>query len=106
MFLGYGGEFLNADGTPAVNSEAGVNALETMMAMTEYMDPEYLVSDSTYVQQQFQQGRIAMANLWGSRGAAMDDEAKARSSGWSMPPPRRAPWKAARRPPPCGGTGS
>ncbi|MFO7921031.1 extracellular solute-binding protein [Rhodobacteraceae bacterium W635] len=74
MFLGYGGQFWNADGTPSVNSEAGVSALETMMEMTEYMDPEYLVSDSTYVQQQLQQGRIAMANLWASRGAAMDDE--------------------------------
>ncbi|PIV74768.1 MAG: ABC transporter substrate-binding protein [Rhodobacteraceae bacterium CG17_big_fil_post_rev_8_21_14_2_50_65_11] len=81
MFLGYGGQFLNSDGTPAVNSEAGVNSLETMMALTEYMDPEYLVSDSTYVQQQFQQGRIAMANLWGSRGAAMDDPAESQVVG-------------------------
>ena len=73
MFLGYGGSFVNADSTPAVNSEAGMKALETMQALTAYMDPEYLVSDSTYVQQQFQQGKIAMANLWASRGAAMDD---------------------------------
>lgn len=74
MFLGYGGEFLNIEGTPNVNSDTGRRALETMMAMIEYMDPEYLVSDSTYVQQQFQQGRIAMANLWASRAAAMNDE--------------------------------
>lgn len=81
MFLGYGGEFWNADGTPNVNSEAGMNALETMMAMTEFMDPEYLVSDSTYVQQQFQQGRIAMANLWASRGSAMDLEGESQVVG-------------------------
>ncbi len=73
MFLGYGGSFVNADSTPSVNTEAGMKALETMQALTAYMDPEYLVSDSTYVQQQFQQGKIAMANLWASRGAAMDD---------------------------------
>ncbi|MEK9764292.1 MAG: ABC transporter substrate-binding protein, partial [Deltaproteobacteria bacterium] len=41
--------------------------------MTNYMDPEYLVADSTYVQQQFQQGKIAMAVLWATRAAAMDD---------------------------------
>ena len=76
MFVGFGGTFYNDDSTPAVNSEAGVNALETMKALTEYMDPEYLVSDSTYVQQQFQQGKIAMANLWASRGGAMDDAAE------------------------------
>jgi ABC-type glycerol-3-phosphate transport system substrate-binding protein len=73
MFLGFGGSFVNADGTPNVNSEAGVNALEMMERLTAFMDPEYLVSDSTYVQQQFQQGTIAMANLWASRAAAMDN---------------------------------
>lgn len=73
MFLGFGGSFVNDDGTPSVNTDAGVNALEMMARLTEFMDPEYLVSDSTYVQQQFQQGTIAMANLWASRAAAMDN---------------------------------
>ncbi len=81
MFLGYGGQFLNADGTPSVNTEAGVKALETMKALTAYMDPEYLTADSTYVQQQFQQGKIAMANLWGSRAGAMDDAAESQVVG-------------------------
>jgi ABC-type glycerol-3-phosphate transport system substrate-binding protein len=76
MFVGYGGTWYNEDSSPNVNSEAGIKALEMMMALTEYMDPEYLVSDSTYVQQQFQQGKIAMANLWATRGGAMNDEAE------------------------------
>ncbi|WP_323772257.1 ABC transporter substrate-binding protein [Antarctobacter sp.] len=76
MYLGEGGQFVGAGNMPTLNNEAGVRALETLKAMTEYMDPEYLVSDSTYVQQQFQQGKIAMANLWASRAAAMDDEAE------------------------------
>ena len=74
MFYGYGGTFVGDDGQPQVNTEAGMRSLETMKALTEYMDPEYLVADSTYVQQQFQQGRIAMANFWASRGGALDDE--------------------------------
>lgn len=73
MFLGFGGAFVNADSTPSVNTEAGINSLEMMARLTEFMDPEYLVSDSTYVQQQFQQGTIAMANLWATRAAAMDN---------------------------------
>ncbi len=81
MYLGYGGEFFNADKTPAVNNETGVKALEMLKALTAYMDPEYLVSDSTYVQQQFQQGKIAMANLWASRAGAMDDEAESQVVG-------------------------
>ena len=81
MFLGFGGDFVNDDSTPNVNSEAGLAALDMMMRMTEYMDPEYLVSDSTYVQQQFQQGQIAMANLWASRAGAMNDEAESQVVG-------------------------
>ncbi len=75
-FLGEGGEFFAEGNMPNINNEKGIRALEIMKALTEYMDPEYLVSDSTYVQQQFQQGKIAMAVLWASRAAAMDDEAE------------------------------
>ncbi|WP_299547132.1 extracellular solute-binding protein [uncultured Tateyamaria sp.] len=74
MYPGFGGAFFNADNTAAVNSDAGMKALETMKKTLDYTDPEVLVSDSTYVQQQFQQGKIAMANLWASRAGAMNDE--------------------------------
>ena len=74
MYLGFGGEFFADDNTAAVNNEQGVQTLEMLKALTEYMDPEFLAADSTYVQQQFQQGQIAMANLWASRAGAMDNE--------------------------------
>ena len=74
MFLGYGGEFVNDKNEPTINNEAGVKALETLKAITEYTDPEYLTDDSTSVQQKMQQGKIAMTNLWASRAGAMDDE--------------------------------
>lgn len=73
MQLGMGGGFVDSDNQPVINGEEGLAALALMERLTAYMDPEYLVSDSTYVQQQFQQGKIAMANLWASRAAAMDD---------------------------------
>ncbi len=73
MYVGFDGDFFADDNTPSINNAQGVAALEMMKRLTEYMDPEYLVSDSTYVQQQFQQGKIAMANLWASRAGAMDD---------------------------------
>ena len=76
MFSGFGGAFVDDDNMPTLNNEAGVNALNMMKAMTPYLDPEFLVSDSTYVQQQMQQGKIAMANLWASRASAADDEAE------------------------------
>ena len=73
LFLGYGGTFVKADNTPNVKSEAGVKTLEMMKKLSAYMDPEYLVSESTFVQKQFQQGKIAMSNLWASRAGALDD---------------------------------
>lgn len=76
MYLGLSPSLVNADGTPAINNEAGIKTLEMLKALTAYMDPEYLTSDSTFVQQQMQQGKIAMANLWASRGGAMDDAAE------------------------------
>ena len=81
MYPGFGGQLFNDDNTGAVNNDAGIKALETMKAALEFTDPEVLVSDSTYVQQQFQQGKIAMANLWSSRGGAMDDEAESQVVG-------------------------
>ena len=73
MYLGFGGEFFGDGNAPAINNLDGILTLETMKVLSQYMDPEYLVSDSTYVQKQFQQGKIAMANLWASRAGAMDD---------------------------------
>jgi len=73
MYIGFDGEFFGDGNMPSINNDKGVATLEMMKKLTAYMDPEYLVSDSTYVQQQFQQGKIAMANLWASRAGAMDD---------------------------------
>jgi len=81
MYPGYGGKVFNADNTTAVNADAGMKAIETMAKTLDYTDPRVRVSDSTYVRQQFQQGKIAMSNLWSSRGGAMDDPAESSGVG-------------------------
>jgi len=81
MYLGEGQPFFGEGNTPSINNASGVASLEMLKKLSAYMDPEYLVSDSTYVQQQFQQGKIAMANLWASRAAAMNDEAESQVVG-------------------------
>ncbi len=73
MYLGYGGEFFRDGNEPNINNAAGVKSLEMMKRLAAYMDPNYLSADSTVVQQQFQQGKIAMSNLWASRFGAMED---------------------------------
>ena len=81
MYLGHGGQFFGAGNSATINNPAGIKTLETMKALTAYMDPEYLAADSTVVQQQFQQGKIAMANLWASRAGALDKESESKVVG-------------------------
>ncbi|MBO9465649.1 extracellular solute-binding protein [Tropicibacter sp. R15_0] len=70
MFIGYGGTFFK-EGTaePNINSEAGVNALNMMKALTEYMNPDFLTHDSNATNAEYRAGNIALLNMWGSRAA-------------------------------------
>ncbi len=72
MFIGYGGEFF-VPGTaePSVNSEPGVNALNMMKALSEYMNPDYLTHDSNATNAEFRAGNVALMNMWGSRAATL-----------------------------------
>ena len=81
LYLGYGGTLFKPDGQPGVNSEAGLKTLATMKQLMAFMNPNVLTNDSTAVQQQFQQGQIAMANFWASRGGAMDNAAESKVVG-------------------------
>ncbi|EKE43115.1 ABC transporter substrate-binding protein [Oceaniovalibus guishaninsula JLT2003] len=81
LFQSSGKPLVNDDSTPNVNNETGIATLELMKTLSGFMDPEYLVSDSTYVQQQMQQSKIAMANMWASRAGAVDDETESQVVG-------------------------
>ena len=76
MYIGHGGEFF-VPGTAevAINNEAGIAALEMMLALTEYMNPDYLTHDSNATSAEWEAGNVALMNMWGSRtGVLMDDE--------------------------------
>ncbi|MDJ0628994.1 MAG: extracellular solute-binding protein [Rhodobacter sp.] len=70
MFLGFGGQhFKPGTAEPSVNSEAGVNALNMMKALSEYMNPDFLTHDSNATNAEYRAGNIALLNMWGSRAA-------------------------------------
>jgi len=72
MFIGYGGEFFEpGTAEPNVNSEAGVNALNMMKALSDYMNPDYLTHDSNATNAEFRAGNVALMNMWGSRAATL-----------------------------------
>ena len=71
MFLGYGGEFFKPGSAESnVNSEAGVNTLNMMKALSEYMNPDFLTHDSNATNAEYRAGNIALLNMWGSRAAS------------------------------------
>ena len=71
MFLGYGGShFKSGSAEPNVNSEAGINALNMMKSLSEYMNPDFLTHDSNATNAEYRAGNIALLNMWGSRAAS------------------------------------
>ncbi|SIS72773.1 carbohydrate ABC transporter substrate-binding protein, CUT1 family [Roseivivax lentus] len=74
MFLGYGGQhFEPGTAEPNVNSEAGINALNMMKALSDYMNPDYLTHDSNATNAEFRAGNVALMNMWGSRAATLTE---------------------------------
>ena len=74
MYLGFGGEFFEPGSAQvAINNEAGLKALETLKALTELSNPDYLTFDSNATQALWESGQLALATLWGSRGAGILD---------------------------------
>ena len=74
MYLGTGDEFF-APGSAelAIDNDNGRKVLETMRAMTTFMNPDYLTYDANEISKVWDAGNVAMMNQWGSlAGAAID----------------------------------
>ncbi len=74
MFMGFDAPFFK-EGTaePAVNNEKGVAALTMMKELSSYMSKDFLTFDSNALQAEFEAGKVAIANFWGSRAGAVTD---------------------------------
>ncbi len=82
IYVGHGGTFFEpSSARAAIVNDASVQTLETMKAMTKFMTPNYLASNSDDVMNQFQQGRAAMGVLWATRAERMDDKAASKIVG-------------------------
>ena len=78
-YLGTGADFF-APGSAelAIDNANGAKVLEVMRAMVEYMDPNYLTFDANGIKAEYEAGKVAMINQWGSLGGAiLDDEGAA-----------------------------
>ena len=79
MYIGHGGEFFEP-GTAkvSINNQAGVDALNVMKALSDYMNPDFLTHDSNATSAEWKAGNVAIMNMWGSRvGPLQSDEVDA-----------------------------
>lgn len=76
MYLGYGGEFFKpGSAEPAINNEKGVATLNMLKQLMEVSNPDFLTFDSNASAALWESGKLALATMWGSRGAPiLDDE--------------------------------
>ena len=78
MYLGTGGNFF-ADGSAelAIDNDNGRKVLETMRAMTGFMNPDYLTYDANELAKVWDAGNVALMSQWGSLAGATIDPATA-----------------------------
>ncbi len=72
MFIGHGGEFFK-DGTamPNINNQTGIDTLNMMKALTEYMNPDFLTMDNNEINAEWKAGNVAIMQMWGSRAGSL-----------------------------------
>jgi len=76
MYIGHGGEFFEpGTANVSINNQAGIDALNMMKALSEYMNPDFLTHDSNATSAEWKAGNVALMNMWGSRvGPLKSDE--------------------------------
>ena len=79
MYVSLGGEFFEpGSANSAIENATAVEALETLRAMTEYMDSDFMTYDTNAIKPIWEAGQVAFWNGWGSRaGAFIADDSPA-----------------------------
>lgn len=72
MFIGHGGTFFK-DGSamPNINSPEGIATLNTMKALTDYMNPDFLTLNNNEINAEWKAGNVALMQMWGSRAGPL-----------------------------------
>ena len=71
MYLGYGGDFF-VPGTAdlALDPAKAVPALEMLKALSAYMPADFNTFDTNALSPLYEQGKVGMMNMWGSRASS------------------------------------
>ena len=70
MYLGYGGDLFAPDSAElALDPAKATAALEMLKALSAYMPTDFNTFDTNGLSPLYEQGKVAMMNMWGSRAA-------------------------------------
>lgn len=72
-FAAYGGVYFDEDMNPQINTEAGVKALENMIASLRFSPPDTLAYGYDELRDVFLEGRVAMVVQWSDVGKKGND---------------------------------
>jgi multiple sugar transport system substrate-binding protein len=81
IFWAFGGEMFDSSGKPAVNSPAGIAALQFMLELGKYSPPGYASFDANDVAQHLLQGTAPMSINWPAWITSFNDPAKSKVIG-------------------------
>jgi len=82
LLWAYGGDIIDAEGKPVLDSEAAVTALETFIKLADYAPTGVEAYDAAEVRTALQDGTTAMAiELWPSWAPDLDDASKSQVAG-------------------------
>ena len=77
MYMGYGGQlFKPGTAEPAIDNQAGIDALNMLKKLTAYSDPDFLTFNSQTTTALWQSGKLALAELWGTQASSILDVSK------------------------------
>ncbi|WP_394831163.1 sugar ABC transporter substrate-binding protein [Pendulispora rubella] len=94
----FGGELLDREGHPTVNSPEAVAALEAMMEHARYALPTPLETDFDVSRSAFLSGRVAMVEQWTDIGVMAEDGSQSTIQGdWGVVPMPKGRGPKARR---------
>lgn len=74
LYNGYGGELFAKDSAePAISGETGIQTLEMLKKLSEYMSPDFATFNTNEVARRWAAGEIALYNGWSSRPGSIID---------------------------------
>lgn len=77
----FGGDIFDADGMPAIASQANIDSLQYQVDLSKFAPPTFTTATWDEVTAQLQQGQAAQSLTWGDTAGSIEDESQSKTAG-------------------------